>query len=219
VAEIEDILRRRKPRGIVPDLSRPAPTGQLPWQSVLDKEPWTRWRSVRSDLRQEAILALIYKSGHHRPPQGRCGEQRNIPGAESTHQLWLPQREGGGTCRRRRFYIWIFHSYSRRRRSATADHIPKFQPGKLERTVSRGARQAHRAVPTMINLLTQFASSSSRPESWRNRGLWRLSDGPRVVPAARASLPHVKWLGYGPDRNGLLTDCTNHEHTLGTAHV
>src|SRR5258708_11738654 len=70
--EIDRVLADAGPHGLIRHSALPAPTVQVPWQRVLDKEPL----ELQSDSCPEAIydpdavLALIYTSGTTGHPNG-----------------------------------------------------------------------------------------------------------------------------------------------------
>src|SRR5229473_1924124 len=63
--EIDRVLTDANPHGLVRHSSLPAPTVQLPWQRVLDEQPFELQNEPHPDpiYDPEAILALIYTSG------------------------------------------------------------------------------------------------------------------------------------------------------------
>jgi len=120
--------------------------------------PW-RILSV-SDFRAGLLSWLSSTNGTTGRPNGVVVTTSN-PGRYRPHQLRLPHREGGGHLHRRRFFTsWIFHSYSRRRRSHCPITIPKFSLGNLLRPCHHGFKRT--CWCRRINLLTQFAGTQAR---------------------------------------------------------
>ena len=69
VVEIDRALADANPRGFVRDSSLPAPSARIPWERVLDREPWEPSDDLplKDFYDPDAILALIYTSA---PPAG-----------------------------------------------------------------------------------------------------------------------------------------------------
>src|SRR3977135_3224179 len=93
--------------------------------------------------------------------------------------------------------------------------IPKFSPQSFCEMVDR-ERVTHTVlVPTMINLLTQFADL----EKYDLTSLRHLAYGgspmaPELIHRTREVLPDLKLVqGYGLSETGFLTGLQNHEHT------
>ena len=93
--------------------------------------------------------------------------------------------------------------------------MPRFSPHSFCETVQR-ERVSHTVlVPTMINVLTQFAEL----KQYDLTSLEQLAYGgspmaPALIHRTREVLPHVKLVqGYGLSETGFLTALQDHEHT------
>src|SRR6201984_2620234 len=97
-AEIDRVLLDAKPRGLVRHSSLPKPAVQLPWQLVLDEQPFdTRNESCPDPVYDpEAVLALIYTSGTTGRPKGVMVTHANILANVDHLSYWMGYREGGG---------------------------------------------------------------------------------------------------------------------------
>jgi long-chain acyl-CoA synthetase len=219
VVEIDHILTDADPRGIVRHSSLPAPTVQLPWQRVLDKEPLDAAGVSCPDpiYDPEAILALVYTSGTTGRPKGVMVTHANILADIDHINYWLPRREGGVHLHAAPiFHILDFPFIFAAPASGTCQiTIPKFSPATFCETVSRERVSRTVLVPTMINLLLQFPELKQFDLS----SLETLSYGgspmaPDLVRRTREALPGVALIqGYGLTETGFLTALQDHEHT------
>jgi long-chain acyl-CoA synthetase len=217
--EIDHVLADAKPRGLIRHSSLPAPTVQLPWQRVLDQEPL----DVRSDsypdaiYDSEAVFALIYTSGTTGRPRGVSLTHANILANVDHVNFWMPYKEGG-------VYLHaapIFHiadfpfMFASPAFGACQVTIPKFSPQGFCEAVER-ERVSHTVlVPTMINLLTQFAELKKYDfTSLENLGYGGSPIAPELIHRMRELLPNLKLVQvYGLTETGFLTGLRDHEHT------
>jgi long-chain acyl-CoA synthetase len=219
VAEIDHILADASPRGIVRHSSLPAPTVQLPWQRVLDKEPLDGAGASCPDpiYDPDAILALIYTSGTTGRPKGVVVSHANILADIDHINYWLPQREGGVHLHAAPiFHILDFPFIFAAPAFGTCQiTIPKFSPANFCETVSRERVTRTVLVPTMINLLTQFPELKQLDRSsLETVGYGGSPMPPELVRRTREVLLHVKLVqGYGLTETGFLTGLHDHEHT------
>ena len=219
VTEIDRILTDARPRGIVRHSSLPAPTVQLPWQRVLDKEPLDAAGASCPDpiYDPDAILALIYTSGTTGRPKGVVVSHANIMADIDHMNYWLPQREGGVHLHAAPiFHILDFPFIFAAPAFGTCQiTIPKFSPADFCETVSRERVSRTVLVPTMINLLTQFPKLNQFDLSSLETVAYGGSPmAPELVRRTREVLPHAKLIqGYGLTETGFLTGLHDHEHT------
>ncbi len=217
--EIDRVLADASPRGLIRHSSLPAPTVKLPWQLVLDKEPL----DVSSDsypdaiYNPEAILALVYTSGTTGRPKGVIQTHANVLADVNHLNYWMPYKEGGVYLHAAPlFHIADFPFMFAAPAFGTCQiTIPKFSPQSFCETVER-QRVSHTVlVPTMINLLTQFAELKKYDLS----SLERLAYGgspmaPGLIHRTRELLPNIKLVqGYGLSEAGFLAGLQDHEHT------
>ena len=209
VAEIDRILADASPRGIVRHSSLPAPTVQLPWQRVLDKEPLDAAGASCPDpiYDPDAILALIYTSGTTGRPKGVVVTHANILADIDHLNYWLPHREGGVHLHAAPiFHILDFPFIFAAPAFGTCQiTIPKFSPANFCETVSRERVSRTVLVPTMINLLTQFPELNQFDlTSLESIAYGGSPMAPELVRRTREVLPHVKLVqGYGLTETGL----------------
>src|SRR6266404_1683422 len=219
--EIDHILADAKPRGLIRYSSLPAPTVQLPWQRVLDQEPL----DVRSDsypdaiYDPEAVFALIYTSGTTGRPKGVSLTHANILANVDHVNLWMPYKEGGVYLHAAPiFHIADFPFMFASPAFGTCQvTIPKFSPQGFCEAVER-ERVSHTVlVPTMINLLTQFAELKKYDlTSLENLGYGGSPIAPELIHRMRDLLPNLKLVQvYGLSETGFLTGLRDHEHTEG----
>jgi acyl-CoA synthetase (AMP-forming)/AMP-acid ligase II len=219
VAEIDRILSDANPRGIVRHSSLPAPTVQLPWHCVLDKEPLDAAGASRPDpiYDSDSILALIYTSGTTGRPKGVVVSHANIMADIDHMNYWLPQREGGVHLHAAPiFHILDFPFIFAAPAFGTCQiTIPKFSAANFCETVSRERVSRTVLVPTMINLLihspelNRFDLSSLETVAYGGSPM-----APELVRRTREVLPQVRLIqGYGLTETGFLTGLHDHEHT------
>src|SRR6266850_4516087 len=217
--EIDRILLDASPRGLIRHSSLAAPTVELPWQLVLDKQPL----NIRSDSHSEPIydpqapLALIYTSGTTGDPKGVAITHANVLANVHFLNYWMPYKEGGVYLHAAPlFHIVDFPLLFASPAFGTCQvTIPRFSPQDFCQIVQR-ERVTHTVlVPTMINLLTQF----SELNNYDLNSLERIAYGgspiaPQLIHRTREMLPHVELIqGYGSSETGFLTGLLDHEHS------
>jgi long-chain acyl-CoA synthetase len=218
-AELDRVLADANPHGLIRHSSLPAPTVQLAWELVLDKEPLDVSGAPCPDpiYDPNATLALIYTSGTTGRPKGVAVTHANIQANIDHLNYWMPYREGGVHLHAAPvFHILDFPFIFASPAFGTCQiTIPKFSPASFCETVAR-ERVSHTVlVPTMMNLLVQFSDIKNFDLS----SLEALAYGGSPISAAlvyrtRAVLPHVKLVqGYGLSETGFLTGLPDHEQT------
>ena len=219
VKEIDGILADAQPRGLIRHSSLPIPTAQVSWQIVLDQEPL----DVQGDSFPDpiydpnAILALIYTSGTTGRPKGVEMRHSNLLENLYHTTFWLPLEEGSVHLHAAPlFHIADFPSmFAAPAFGACQVTIPKFNPQTFCETVQR-ERVTHTVlVPTMINMLTQFAELKRYDlTSLRHLGYGGSPMAPELVHRTRQVFPDVKLVQvYGLSETGFLTGLLDHEHT------
>ena len=217
--EIDHVLADAKPRGLIRNSSMAVPTVPVEWQLVLDEEPL----EVRHDSHPEAIydpdavLALIYTSGTTGRPKGVMVTHANVLANLDHVNYWMPYTE-------ERVFLHaapIFHiadfpfMFGSPAFGTCQVTIPKFSPQSFCETVER-ERVTHTVlVPTMINLLTQFADLGKYDLSSLERiGYGGSPIAPELIHRTRAVLPGRQLTQvYGLTETGFLTGLQDHEHT------
>jgi acyl-CoA synthetase (AMP-forming)/AMP-acid ligase II len=217
--EIDHVLFDATPHGLIRHSSLAAPTVQLPWQLVLDKEPLESPGGSYPDTvyDPDAVFALIYTSGTTGLPKGVVLTHANILANVDHVNYWLRYREGG-------VYLHaapIFHiadfpfMFASPAFGTCQTTISKFSPQTFCQIVER-ERVTHTVmVPTMINMLTQFEEL----KNYDLTSLERLGYGgspiaPELIHRTRELLPNVELTQvYGLSETGFLTGLQDREHT------
>jgi long-chain acyl-CoA synthetase len=213
-AEIDRVLADANPRGFVRHSTLPRPSTRIPWERVLDREPWEPSDDppLKDFYDPDAILALIYTSGTTGRPKGV------MVLADVDHfNYWMRYRGGGVYLHAAPiFHIADFPAmFAAAAFGASQATIPKFSPQAFCETVQR-ERVTHTVlVPTMINLLTQFPHL----ETYDLSSLEVLAYGgspiaPELLRRIRELLPKLKLVQvYGLSETGFLTGLQDQEHT------
>ena len=219
VTEIDHILADATPRGLIRHSSLPTPTVQPPFQLVADRNPL----DVPADSHPEAIydpdslLALIYTSGTTGQPKGAMLSHANILADVNNGNYWMPYHERG-------VYLHaapLFHVadfpvlFAAPAFGACQVTISKFSPQSFCETVQRERVTRTVLVPTMINMLTQFADVEKYDlTSLKQLGYGGSPMAPELIHRTREVLPGVKLVQvYGLTEAGFLTGLTDAEHT------
>ncbi|HTC62343.1 MAG TPA: AMP-binding protein [Candidatus Saccharimonadales bacterium] len=217
-AEIDHVLTDASPHGMVRHSLLPSPTVQLPWQRLLDQEPWQAQNDSYPNAcyDPEAVLALIYTSGTTGRPKGVKVTHANILANVDHFNYWMGYKEGGVYLHAAPiFHIADFPAmFAAPAFGAKQVTIPKFSPQGFCELVER-ERVTHTVlVPTMLNLLTQMPEGKSYDLS----SLQVLAYGgspmaPELVHRVRKLLPNVKLLQcYGLSETGFLTGLEDKDH-------
>ena len=219
VTEIDRILADAAPRGLIRHSSLPVPTVQPPFQLVADQSPL----DVPPDSYPEAIydpdalLVLIYTSGTTGRPKGAMLSHSNILATVNNGNYWMPYEEGG-------VYLHaapVFHVadfpvlFAAPAFGACQVTISKFNPQSFCETVQRERVTRTVLVPTMINMLTQFADVGKyNLTSLTQLGYGGSPMAPELIRRTREVLPGVKLVQvYGLTETGFLTGLKDAEHT------
>jgi acyl-CoA synthetase (AMP-forming)/AMP-acid ligase II len=217
--EIDLILLDATPHGLIRHSSLPAPTAPVPWQRVLDTEPF----EIRSNSRPNAIydpnavLALIYTSGTTGQPKGVMLTHAATLANVQHINYWIRYRED-------EVYLHaapLFHiadfpfMFAAPAFGAAQATIPKFSPRDFCEAVQRERVSYSVLVPTMINLLTEFPELSRYDlSSLKQLGYGGSPIAPELIHRIRAVFPNLKLLQvYGLSETGFLTALQDDEHT------
>ena len=218
-SELDHILADANPRGLIRSASLPDPTVKVSWELVLDEERMDVPRDSHPDAiyDPEAILTLIYTSGTTGQPKGVVQTHANI--LASLHHLnyWIPYREGGVFLHAApMFHIMDFpFLFAAPAFGASQATIPKFSPQDFCETVERERVNRTLLVPTMINMLMQFAELKRYDlSSLTEVGYGGSPVAPALIHSIRDLLPNVKLVqGYGLTETGFLTGLRDEDHT------
>src|SRR5215469_3181343 len=220
-AEIDHILANANPHGLVRHSSLPAPSVQVQWQKVLDKEDLYAESGLhpRISYDPEAVLALIYTSGTTGQPKGVMMTHANVLANVHDFNYWMRYREGAVYLHTAPiFHIADFPAvFAAPAFGACQVTIPKFNAQAFCEAVAR-ERVTHTVlVPTMINLLIQFPDIAkydlSSLEVLAYGGSPIMSE---MIRRTRDLLPNVQLVQvYGLSETGFLTGLRDDEHVEG----
>jgi long-chain acyl-CoA synthetase len=217
--EIDRVLVDAGPRGIIRHSSFPVPKVPLTWERVLDKQPFILRDAAPPEpiYDPEAVLALIYTSGTTGRPKGvKLTHAATLANVDHIH-YWMPCYEGGVYLHAAPlFHIADFpFTFAAPAFGACQVTTPKFSPATFCETVEREHVTSTVLVPTMIDLLTQFADVGRYDlSSLKQLGYGGSPIAPELIHRTRAVFPHLKLLQvYGLSETGFLTALQDHEHT------
>jgi long-chain acyl-CoA synthetase len=217
--EIDHVLVDATPHGLIRHSSLAVPTVQVPRQLIIDIEPFEFEDGTYPNpvYDPDAVFTLIYTSGTTGLPKGVALTHANILANMDHVNYWMRYREGG-------VYLHaapIFHiadfpfMFASPAFGTSQTTIPKFSPQEFCETVERQRVTHTVVVPTMINLLLQYADL----KKYDLTSLERLGYGgspiaPELIHRTREAFPNVELVQvYGLSETGFLTGLQNHEHT------
>ena len=219
IAEIDRILTDASPHGLIRHSSLPAPTVRTPLEKVLDRDPLELRDDVSPEVvyDPEAILALIYTSGTTGKPKGVMVTHANILANIHHFNYWMGYTEGAVYFHAAPlFHIADFPAiFAAPALGAAQVTTPKFSPESFCETVAN-QRVSHTVlVPTMINLLTQFAEARKYDlSSLAVLGYGGSPMAPELIQRTKELLPSVKLVQvYGLSETGYLSGLKDKNHT------
>src|ERR1700735_916505 len=162
--EIERALADANPRGLVRHSTLPVPSTRIPWERVLERDPWepSDGPPPKDFYDPDAILALIYTSGTTGRPKGVMVSHPNVLADVDHFNYWMRYREGG-------IYLHaapIFHiadfpaMFAAPAFGACQSAMSRFNASSFCETVAKERISYAVLVPTMINLLLQFVENN-----------------------------------------------------------
>jgi acyl-CoA synthetase (AMP-forming)/AMP-acid ligase II len=217
--EVDLVLEDANPRGLVRHSSLSKPGVQLEWQRVLDEEPFEASSGSCPNVfyDPDAVLALIYTSGTTGRPKGVMLTHSNVLANIHNLNYWMTYREGGVYLHSAPiFHIADFPAmFAAPAFGACQVALPRFSPEDFCEAVANNRISHAVLVPTMINLLTQFADIKRYDLS----SLVLLAYGgspiaPETIRRTRDILPTTRLVQvYGLSETGYLTGLRDQEHT------
>ena len=218
VEEIDHILADAQPRGLIRHSSLPIPTEKVAWQVILDAHELHLGTDHVAGwvCDPNAVFALLYTSGTTGKPKGVVLTHANILANVEHVGHWMPHGEGD-------VYLHaapIFHiadfplMFAAPAWGMCQVTLAKFSPQAFCETVQREGVTHTVLVPTMINLLTQFAELHTYDlTSLKVLGYGGSPMAPPLIHRARTALPGVELIQvYGLSETGYLTGLRGAEH-------
>lgn len=219
--EIDRVLTDAGPRGLIRHSSLPVPSTPLPWQRVIDEAPLDATTGSGPEPLYDpgAVLALIYTSGTTGRPKGVVLTHAAVLANVDHVNYWMPYGENGVYLHAAPlFHIADFPFLFASPAFGTCQvTIPKFSPAAFCETVQRERVTRTVLVPTMMNLLTQFAELEHYDlGSLETLGYGGSPIATDLIRRIRKALPRVKLAQvYGLSETGFLTGLRDDEHTEG----
>ncbi len=217
--EIDHVLVDATPHGFIRHSSLAAPTIQLPWERIIDTEPFDFEgdSDPKAVYDPDTVFTLIYTSGTTGLPKGVALTHANILANMDHVNYWMRYREGGVYLHAApMFHIADFpFMFASPAFGTCQTTIPKFSPQAFCEIVEREHVTHTVMVPTMINILTQFPDLTKYDlTSLERLGYGGSPIAPDLIHRIREIFPNVELVQvYGLSETGFLTGLQNQEHT------
>jgi long-chain acyl-CoA synthetase len=219
IPEINHLLQDSTPRGIVRHSTLPQPNTSVSLDIVLDRDGLMDGDGICPDpcYDPDAILALIYTSGTTGRPKGVMVTHANVLADVNNFSYWMRYREGGVYLHAAPiFHIADFPAmFAAPMFGASQVTLRRFQPEAFCEAIAKERVNYTVLVPTMINLLAEFAESN--PHDLTSLELLAYGGAPmspELIRRTRELLPHTQLVQvYGLSETGFLTGLQDGEHT------
>ena len=216
--EIDHVLKDSNPHGLVRHSTLPAPRTTIPWEIVLDRDgfPEHDGSCPAPCYDPEAILALIYTSGTTGRAKGVMLTHSNVLADVHSVNYWIRYREGGVYLHAAPiFHIADFPAmFAAPAFGACQTTLPRFSPQTFCETVEAERVNYTVLVPTMINLLAEFAEKNRcNLNSIEVLAYGGSPMAPELIRRTRALVPDAQLVQvYGLSETGFLTGLQDQEH-------
>jgi acyl-CoA synthetase (AMP-forming)/AMP-acid ligase II len=217
--EIDHVLADATPRGLIRHSALPLPAGHVPLEFVVDQGHLDGGSGPCPEpcYEPDAALALLYTSGTTGQPKGVTLTHSNVFSNVSNFNYWTRHREGGAYLHAAPiFHIADFPAmFAAPAFGACQSALPRFDPRTFCETVASERINYTILVPTMMNLLMEFAEDNPCDLS----SLELLAYGgspaaPELIRRTRKVLPQTRLVQvYGLSETGFLTGLLDTEHT------
>jgi acyl-CoA synthetase (AMP-forming)/AMP-acid ligase II len=217
--EIDHVLADATPRGLVRHSALPAPAGRIPLELIIDQGHLDDGSGPCPEpcYEPEAVLALLYTSGTTGEPKRVTLTHSNIFSNVSNFNYWMQYREGGTYLHAAPiFHIADFPAmFAAPAFGACQSALPRFDPQTFCEMVASERINYTILVPTMMNLLMEFAENNPCDLSSVELLAYGGSPAaPELIRRTRKFLPETRLVQvYGLSETGFLTGLRHTEHT------
>ena len=217
--EIDHVLADATPRGLVRHSALPAPVGHIPMEFVIDRGhlDGSSGPCPEPCYDPDAVLALIYTSGTTGQPKGVTLTHSNVFANVGNFNYWIQYREGGAYLHAAPiFHIADFPAmFAAPAFGVCQSALPRFDPHTFCETVASERINYTVLVPTMMNLLAEFAENNPSDLSSLELIAYGGSPAaPELIRRTRKFLPQTKLVQvYGLSETGFLTGLRDAEHS------
>jgi acyl-CoA synthetase (AMP-forming)/AMP-acid ligase II len=218
-AEIDHVLADAAPRGLVRHSALPLPAVHVPAEFVIDQGHLDGGSGPCPEpcYEPDGVLALLYTSGTTGQPKGVTLTHSNVFSNVGNFNYWMQYREGGAFLHAAPiFHIADFPAmFAAPAFGACQSALPRFDPKVFCETVASERINYTILVPTMINLLMEFAKDN--PCDLTSLELIAYGGSPaapELIRRIRKFLPQTRLVQvYGLSETGFLTGLRDAEHT------